>query len=644
MMVELVKALMSFTLLALAAREVGRGLRWVGLPLLSGFLFAGIVAGPHSLGFLEVAEVDRLRFIDQFSLAFIAFAAGGELELVALRSSLGSIVAIIIGSTCVVLTLGALAFYLLADLMPFMHSMAAGSIIAVALLGGTIMVARSPSSVYAIIKELRARGPFTQVVLGVTVLIDAVVIILFAINVTFADVLSQGARFNIAIVLLLFAEIALDLLLGVLVSQVLRGILALPWPRYLKTAGILTTGYTIYFLATRLHDVHLGPLPVGIFSEPMLIGLVAGFVVVNFTRDAAEFRMMIEEAAPIVFLLFFTLVGLSLDLSVIAQTWGIAVVLLLIRLIGLHLGSFFGSRLIGHPARQDVFFSMSFITQAGVSIGLAKEVALEFPPWGEAFATLIIAVIVMNQLIGPPFFKWALHLAGETHTRAEQPEFDGMHDVVIFGIDEQSLALARQLKAHNWEVRLADTEPGRVGRLVWPGVEARLLPALTVEALRGLEIEKAEAIVAMLDDESNYTICELAYEHFGTANLVARVYDRRSIERFHTLGVMTVDTSTALVNLLDHYVRSRSATSLLLGQELNQDVLQVTVGNRALHGMALRDLHLPSNTLILSVRRRGQLLLSHGYTRLELGDEVTIVGNNDSLEELQWRFEPFPYS
>lgn len=643
-MINAIVTLMSFTLLALAAKEVGRGLREVGLPLVSGFLFAGIIAGPHMLGFLESTEIHYLGFVDQFALAFIAFAAGGELELTALRSSLGSIVAIIIGSTCAVLGLGTLAFYLLAGMMPFMQGMPSGTVVAIALLGGTIMVARSPSSVYAVIKELRARGPFTQVILGVTVLIDAVVIILFAINITVADVLIQGARFGGGTVLLLLAEITLDLLLGLLVSQILRGILAQPWHRYGKMAGILITGYGIYFFSMTLHDMHLGPLPIRIFSEPMLVGLVAGFMVANFTRYAAEFRMVIEEASPTVFLLFFTLVGLSLDLSVIARTWEIAVVLLLARLASLHLGSYVGSRLIGTPARRDVFLSMSFITQAGVSVGLAKEVGLEFPSWGEAFATLVIAVIVMNQIIGPPLFKWALRLVGETHTRAEHPEFDGTRDVVIFGVDEQSLALARQLKAHRWEVKLADVETGRIERLMWPGVEARVLPALTVEALRALEVEKAEAIVAMLDDESNYTICELAYEHFGTANLVARVYDRDNVERFNALGVMTVDLSTAMINLLDHYVRSRSATALLLGQEMNQDIIQVAVGNRALHGVALRDLNLPSDTLILSIRRHGQLLLSHGYTRLELGDEVTIVGNSDSLEELQWRFEPFPYS
>jgi Trk K+ transport system NAD-binding subunit/Kef-type K+ transport system membrane component KefB len=639
--IDFVVVYVAFALLALAAKEVGKGVKWLGLPLLSGFLVTGIVAGPHVLAFLPLPAVHHLRFVSECALAFIALAAGAELDLQTIRGYLHRIVAIIVGLTGAVFVLGALAYFLLADFIPFMGDMSTRSVIGVALLGGTIMVARSPSSAYAVVKELRAHGPFTQVILGVTVLMDAVVIILFAINVSCADILIQGARFDGEILFLLLAEILLDILFGVMVAQVLRGILALPCRSYYKTGLILLTGYGIFYLASALYHIHLGPMQIGIFSEPLLIGLVAGFMVANSTRHTTEFRTLLEEIAPVVFLGFFTLVGMSFELEVIAHTWGIALVLLLVRMAGIYLGCVVGGAVLGNPARQHIFFSMTFITQAGVSVGLAEEVAVAFPGWGQEFATLAIAVVMMNQLIGPPFFKWALYLVGEAHPRAEPYEFDGMREVIIFGVDNQSLALARQLKAHRWGVKLADIEAGRIERLVWPGVETHVLTSLSVQALQALDIERTDTIIAMLDDESNYRICELAYEEFGTAHLVARLYDRQNLERFRALGVVTVDPSTAMINLLDHYVRSPSATALLLGQETNQDVIEVTVRNHALHGTALRDLPLPGNTLILSIRRHGRLLLSHGYTRLELGDEVTVVGQPDSLEEVQWYFEPY---
>lgn len=630
--------------MALAAKDIGKHITRVGLPLISGFLLTGVVAGPFGLGIVDAAAVQPLRFIDAFALAFIAFAAGSELEFTLLKNSLRNIIASILGQVAVVIALGTLAFILLADSIPFMQGMSSSSILAVGLIGATIMVARSPSSAYAIIKELRARGPFTQTVLGITVLMDAVVIVLYTIAISLGDVLIQESGFNLGLFFYLLFEITLDVLLGILIGQFLRVILATQCRGIYKITLVLLTGYLIFYISSLLHEVHLWSLPVNIFSEPLLIGMVAGFVVANYTPYKAEFQKLVEDAAPVVFLFFFTLVGVSLQLDVLAQMWVIALALVVVRALSIYLGCWVGSKIFIHAEGHYAILGMSFLTQAGVSVGLAKEVGVEFPLWGEEFATLVVSVIVMNQFIGPPLFKWALHLVGETHPRAEQAEFDGVHDVIIFGIDEQSLALARQLRAHQWQVKLADLEATRVARLVWPEVEARVISELTPDALRELEIEKADAIVAMLDDDSNYTLCEVAYEHFGTAHLVARVYDRDDVSRFHAIGVLTVDPSTAIINLLDHCVRSPSATSLLLGQELDQDVIEVTVGNRALLGLALRDLHLPADTLILSIRRHGELLISHGYSRLELGDEVTIVGRPESLQDVQWYFEAYPYS
>ena len=633
-----------FVVLVLAAKEIGKLSLRVGLPLISGFLLTGALAGPYALGMLGAEAASHCRFMDEIALAFIAFAAGSELELAHVRSSLRAILAILLGQTVVVLILGALAYFLLADAMPFMQGMAPAGVLAIALIGATIMVARSPSSALAIIKEMRARGPFTQITLGVTVLMDAVVIIIFTVNVSLADVLIEGVVFRFTLVFYLLFEIILDIVLGLLVGQILRLILALPWDAYLKTGFVLLTGYGLFYLSDILRGMHLGPLPVGIFSEPLLIGLVAGFMVANYTRYRAELHKIIEEAAPWVFLAFFTLVGVSLEMDVLRHTWVVAVVLLAVRLVGIYLGCFAGSWALGQGGNQNIVFGMTSITQAGVSIGLAKQVGVEFPAWGNDFATLAIGVIVLNQLIGPPCFKWALRLAGEAHPPADTPEFNGVRDVLICGVDEQSLALARLLLRHNWTVQLADVEAQRIERLVWPEVKSHILSGVTPEALRAIDIEKVDVMVVMLDDETNYQLCELVYEHFGTPHVVARLYDQANAARFQEIGVLTLHPNASMVNLLDHCVRSPSAASLILGQEVNQDVIEITVGNPAMQGLALRDLALPVDTLIVSIRRHGSILLSHGYTRLEMGDEVTVVGSPESLEEVQWQFESMLYS
>jgi Trk K+ transport system NAD-binding subunit len=282
---------------------------------------------------------------------------------------------------------------------------------------------------------------------------------------------------------------------------------------------------------------------------------------------------------------------------------------------------------------------MAYITQAGIGLGLAKEVAVEFPEWGTSFATLIIAIIVLNQLVGPPFFKWAINLVGEAHTRADTPEFDGVRDAVIFGLEGQSLALARQLCQHGWNAKIATRRSDYMEEAAG-AFEVQHISDLSLAELHQLEVEKAEAIITLLSDEESYQVCELAYEHFGTENLVVRLNNRENFERFHKLGALIVEPTTAIVSLLDHLVRSPTAASLMLGLEANQDIIDIEVFNPNLHGVALRDLRLPLDTLVLSVHRGHRMLISHGYTRLKIGDRVTVVGSEKSLDDVMRRFDP----
>ena len=182
-------------------------------------------------------------------------------------------------------------------------------------------------------------------------------------------------------------------------------------------------------------------------------------------------------------------------------------------------------------------------------------------------------------------------------------------------------------------------DEGDMDGLATADVDIYPIPDLTLEALRQLDAGQAEAIVTLLSDEENYQVCELAYEHFGTKDLIVRLNDRANFERFHALGALIVDPTTAIVSLLDHLVRSPMAASLLLGMEENQDIIDLEVRDPNLHGLTLRELRVPLDALILSVHRDGHTLISHDYTQLNIGDQVTVVGSVESLEELMLRFE-----
>ena len=114
----------------------------------------------------------------------------------------------------------------------------------------------------------------------------------------------------------------------------------------------------------------------------------------------------------------------------------------LVRLVAIFIGSFSGGALAGDPKRHNRISWMCYVTQVGVALGLAKEAAVEFPQWGTDFATIVISVVVLNQIVGPPLFKFVITMAGEAHPRLAVPKFEGARNALIFGCEELSLALA----------------------------------------------------------------------------------------------------------------------------------------------------------------------------------------------------------
>jgi Trk K+ transport system NAD-binding subunit/NhaP-type Na+/H+ or K+/H+ antiporter len=625
-------------LIVLAARQMGDIFARFNLPLISGFLFVGIIAGPFVLDFIHTENIPQFLLLDELALAFIAFAAGAELELQVIRGYFRSILALIGGQVVAILIIGVMAFVLLRDMIPFMAALPRAEILAVALLGATIMIARSPSSALAIIKELRARGPFTHKVLGATVLMDAVVIIIFAASVSVAAVLVEGARFDLALMLFVAFEVALDIGLGLVVGLLLHAIMHIRFG-ILKAILILLLGLGVFVTATRLHGVHPFGLPVGLFSEPLLICMTAGFYVTNFSLYAADFRRTVEELAPPMFLLFFTLVGVELELDVIWELWAVVLILFVVRVVGIFTGSFLGNALARDRRPANALLGFAFITQAGVSVGLAKEVGVEFPTWGAELAALSIGVIVLNQIVGPPLLKWAITRAGEAHTRAQGMGPEGPHSALIFGVEGQSLALARRLEEHEWQATLITRRPEVVAEGMANAPRIKVIEAIDRSTLAALGAARADAVVLMLADEESRAVCELIYEEFAVKNVIVRLQNRANAEKFQAYGAIVVEPGTAMVNLLDQSVRSPFAATLLLGMEPDQAFVEFEMRNPDLNGIAIRDIHFPHDVLIVAIHRAGGRLVTHGYTRLALGDQVSVVGSADSLAEVQVRFE-----
>lgn len=633
----LITFLVGFLIVAIAANEIAKVFQKIKFPLITGLIITGIIAGSSVLNFITPEALKNLDFLNEIALAIIAFSAGSELYLNELRSRINSIKWMTIGQLVITFILTSVIIYFTADNIPFMAEMPATHKIAVALLFGTIFVARSPSSAIAVINEMRANGPFTKTVMGVTVLKDVLVIILFAICLSISKALINGEVTNISFFIILFFELIVSFGLGYIAGKILQLPFLTKLDIQLKGFSIIIIGYSIYLFTHYIKIKSLEIFQYEFTLEPLLICIIGSFVLTNYSKHRIEFSEVLKKVSPIIYIIFFTLTGASLSVQTLISVLGIAVGLFFLRLLTMFFGGLFGVFAANDDKKYALIAWMPYLTQAGVALGLATIISNEFPSWGHQFETIVIAIIVINQLVGPPLFKWSLNFVKESHLRAKTPAFDGHQDAIIFGLENQSIALAKQLQVHNWNVRIANADKKNENEI--EDVEVIELDSLTLTDLKQLELEKTESIILMLSDEQNYELAELLYENVGTKDIIVRLNHRNNFEKFHKLGTLIIEPATAMVSLLDHFVRSPSATSLLLGMDEGQDSIDVEIRNKDIHGIRLRELRLPSDVLVLSIKRKGQLIVSHGYTRLRLGDIITLVGSEKHLEELKFKFD-----
>lgn len=639
-MLNIIIFLLGLFIVTIASNQISSYFVKLRLPIITGLLLTGIAAGPYFLKLLSVESIDRLHFVNDFSLAFIAFAAGSELYLKELRSSFKSIFWNTFGQFGVTFVLSAIVIYYISGMIPFMQDMEPGGKIAVSLLIATIFVARSPSSAIAIINEMRAKGPFVKTAISVTVIKDVLVIILFAAMFSLAGNLIKGDRFNFVLFLILALELILAIAGGYLLGKTMEVLLSTHLNTRFKAIIILLFGYSVYFFSAYVKNQSHFYLPFELHLEPLLICIVGGFYVTNFSRYRQEFQKILELTGPFIYAIFFTLTGASMSIDILRDVWVITLIFFGIRLISMMLGAYIGSTLAQDPPLFKKIGWMPYVTQAGVSIGLATQIAGTYEGWGTQFYTIILAVIVVNQVIGPPLFKIAINIVGEGHGKAPSPSYDGIRNAVIFGLENQSVALARMLMEHHWTVKIVCPNHENLNL---PTDDSRLdiqiVGDISLSTIKRLKMEKTEAVVLMLSDEENYKICELLYEKIGTKEVIVRLQDHSNFDKFNELEAIVVDPSSAIVSLLDHAVRSPNAISLLMGNQ-DDDTVDLEVMDKSLHGVLLRELRLPSDVIVLAVKRKGELIISHGYTRLRMGDVVTMVGSRKSLEKIEFRFDP----
>jgi Kef-type K+ transport system membrane component KefB len=402
--------------LLLAAYCIGFIVWKLGFPWITGYIFAGLFLGPYFFKFYDQNVIEELGFINSLALAFIAFCAGGELRLENIRRKLKSIIYLITGVTSAVFLGVTLSIFAFSDLIPFLNKFDLVSRISISAIFGVIAVARSPSSAIAIISETKAKGEYTDTVLSVTIAMDVVIIIFFAVVVSVSEtVLSAEGIFNISFVLILIIEIGLAFVLGFFLG---KGIIFLidrvkaEFPVVIAAMGFLVIKFC-HLMGDYLQETH----DISLKLEPLLICMAAGFTVQNFSKHGSTFLERMDRVSFPIYVAFFAITGATINMDILKTGWFLGIIIFISRVVMIYFGSYFSGKL--SKDRPEIYKNtwLGFITQAGVSLGLLTEVVRRFPEIGVSIQSILIATITLNQIVGPIAFKFALKKVGETNLK-----------------------------------------------------------------------------------------------------------------------------------------------------------------------------------------------------------------------------------
>ncbi len=400
--------------LLLSAYCTGNILQKLKLPKISGYILAGLAFGPYFLALLPKETASNLSFINSLALAFIAFCAGGELKISHLKYQVKSIIYLVICQTVIVFIGVSIAVYLLLAYFPIITGIDSAKRLVISLVFGIISVARSPSSTIAIITETRACGPYTNTVLSVTIVKDVAVIILFGIVLSASKALiTASASIEYSFFFVLLSEIIVAIILGIALGYAfiyLIEVVKVEFPIVIIGSGFLVIKFSHLFTSYLLETFNIA-----INFEPLLICMTAGFVVQNFSKFGDKFLNKMDKVSIPIYVAFFALTGIAIDIEVLKTAWSFGLILVAIRLFMLYTASFISGVIAGDEPLIYKNYWLGFITQAGVSLGLLTEVVRRFPSIGLPIQSLLIAAITINQLIGPIAFKWALTKVGETN-------------------------------------------------------------------------------------------------------------------------------------------------------------------------------------------------------------------------------------
>ena len=383
------------------------------LPDVTAYLVAGVLIGPYFLGqlnipgigFISTGDVEQYALISNVALGFIAFAIGNEFRVSELKNTGRQ--ALIVG-----IAEGLVASLFVNVAMIALHMVLGDKLpMSTAITLGAIATATAPAATLMVVRQYKAKGKLTDILLPVVALDDAVALMVFAVSFGVASALKSGSFNMTSILVEPFLEIVLSLIVGAFMGWLLTQLETL----FNSNSNRLSLTIAFVFLTVGISMVEfdIGGIHIGFSS--LLVCMMLGTVFCNICPLSEDLMEKSDKWTAPLFALFFVISGAGLELGVFSDVSIviIGVVYILFRCIGKYVGALASSKAAGCDKTVQKYLGITLFPQAGVALGMCITAAAEFGAEGAMIRNIILFSVLIYELVGPSMTKWALTKAGD---------------------------------------------------------------------------------------------------------------------------------------------------------------------------------------------------------------------------------------
>lgn len=403
--------LLSLSLALIIGLLMSRVAKKINLPAVTAYLITGLLIGPFCLGRLGVAglgfntleQVGGFNIISQVALGFIAFAIGNEFRMNDLKSMGRQ--AIIVGIFQAIITTAIVDVALVA-----LHFIAPNLLsISSAITLGAIAAATAPAATLMVVRQYKAEGPLTKLLLMVVAIDDAVGLVLFSVSYGIANAIEMGSISVTSVLVEPIIEIVFSIVLGCIAGYILNKLEVYFHSRSKRMSlavafVLLTTGFSMI-------EFHIGSIHCG-FSL-LLVCMLTGTIFCNVCDASEELMDRLDRWTSPLNILFFILSGAELDLNILSNPLVllIGIVYIAFRSLGKISGSYISCKVTGCSKSIQQHLGITLLPQAGVALGMALT-AVNLSD-GPVIRNVVLFSVMIYELVGPTLTKRSLTLAGE---------------------------------------------------------------------------------------------------------------------------------------------------------------------------------------------------------------------------------------